>query len=162
MRSRFVWVSIILSVIGAGPLAAQQQPAAISPSPNAPATLTRLTLEQAREMALANNKKLQLGRMNLDEKGVAVSAARRDYFPKVLGIAGYLHLSDNLGTVLATRSRTLGGATIGPGGFLEVPTVTIPGKTIAANVVNQDSVTGAVIVAQPITKLIGVSALVDL
>ena len=75
MRSRFVWVSIILSVIGAGPLAAQQQPAAISPSPNAPATLTRLTLEQAREMALANNKKLQLGRMNLDEKGVAVSAA---------------------------------------------------------------------------------------
>jgi outer membrane protein TolC len=120
-----------------------------------------LTLEQARGLALANNKKLQLGRMNVQEKQIAARAAFKDYFPKILGSATFLHFNDPLGTVVATNGRQLGGATIGPGGVIQVPTINIPSRTITANVVNQNAAFGTVLVAQPITKLIGVSALVD-
>jgi hypothetical protein len=56
----------------------------------------RLTLEQAKELALTNNKQLQLGQLNVQEKQIAVSAAKRDYFPKVLGLASYLHFDEPL------------------------------------------------------------------
>jgi outer membrane protein TolC len=131
-------------------------------SPTAAAPTYRLTLEEARQQALALNRKLHLGRLNVDEKQIAISAAVTDYLPKVLGSAAYLHLNDNLGSVLATSGRQLGGAVIGPGGIIQIPSVTIPGRTISANFVNQDAAYGALIVAQPITKLIGVSALVEL
>jgi len=131
------------------------------PAPSAPAAL-RLTLEEAKQQALAQNKQVHLGRLNIEEKQLAISAATTDYLPKVLGSAAYLHFNDNLGTVLATEGRQLGGGSIGPGGIIQVPSITIPRQSITANVVNQDSAFGALIVAQPITKLIGVSALVDL
>jgi outer membrane protein len=139
------------------------------PSADAQATIqrapqsegVRLSLDDARGLALANNKKLQLGRMNLEEKQIAARAATKDYFPKILGSATFLHFTDPLGTIVATQTRTLGGATIGPGGIIQVPSVTVPGKTIAANVVNQNALFGTVMAAQPITKLIGVSVLVD-
>src|SRR5262249_49718209 len=107
-------------------------------------------------------KKLQLGRMNVREKQIAALAATKDYFPKILGNTTFLHFDEPLGTVVATQSRQLGGATIGPGGVIQVPSVTIPGKAIAANVVNQNALFGMVMIAQPITKLIAVSALSDL
>ena len=140
------------------PAAAETAAAATAPQNDA----VQLTLDDARALALANNKKLQLGRMNVHEKQIAARAASKDYFPKLLGSAMFFHFNDPLGTVVATQSRTLGGATIGPGGFIQVPSVTVPGKTIAANVVNQNAFIGSVMVAQPITKLIGVSALVDI
>src|SRR5262249_39238810 len=120
-----------------------------------------LSLDDARGLALANNKKLQLGQLNLREKQIAARAATKDYFPKILGSATYLHFNDPLGTVIATQPRQLGGATIGPGGVIQVPTISVPGRTIAANVVNQNAFFGTVMAAQPITKLIGVSVLVD-
>jgi hypothetical protein len=90
---------------------------------------------------------LKLGRLNVDEKQLAISAAVTDYLPKVLGSAAYLHFNDNLGSVLATSGRQLGGATIGPGGIIQIPSISIPGRSISANVVNQDSAYGALIVA---------------
>src|SRR5262245_24863111 len=82
--------------------------AAPLPEPSAPLPLT---LEQARETALANNRQLQLGHLNLAEKQLAASAAAKDYFPKAVAFGTYLHFNDDLGTVLATRDRSLGGAT---------------------------------------------------
>jgi outer membrane protein TolC len=137
----------------------REQRAAPMPAASSP---LRLTIEQARETALANNRQLQLGQLNLAEKQLAASAATKDYFPKLLGAAAYLHFNDDLGSVLASRERSLGGATIGPGGVIQIPTVSVPGRSISANVLNQDSAFATVMVAQPITKLIGVSALVDL
>ena len=122
----------------------------------------RLTLNEARDLALTNNKQLELGRLNLHEKSIAVDAASRDYYPKLLGVASYLRFNNDLGTVLATRDRQIGGATVGPGGAIQLPAITVPGRTISAAVVNEESAFGSVMVAQPITKLIGVSALVDL
>jgi outer membrane protein TolC len=120
-----------------------------------------LTLEEVRELALANNKELQLGRLNIEEKQIAISAATRDYFPKVIGFAYYAHFNDDLGTVFATRTHHFAGFT-GPGGILTFPGFNIPGKTLTANVINQDTLIGGVMAVQPITKLIGVSVLVDL
>jgi outer membrane protein TolC len=169
MRTRnwYVLVLIVLVVFCTATvvpsLPAQEVPAPVSlPSPDASPAVYRLTLDEANERALAHNKALELARLNVQEKQIGISAAKRDYFPKLLATGAYLHFNESLGTVLATRTRTLGGASIGPGGILQIPTITIPGQTISANVVNQDATIGALLVAQPITKLIGVSALVDL
>jgi outer membrane protein TolC len=129
--------------------------------PPAPQILT-LTLDQAKAMALENNKQLQLARLNIGEKEYVKRAARADYFPKLLGTAAYLHFNDDLGTVLATKGRTLGGGTIGPDGLLRIPTIDIRARRISANVVNQDTAVGMLMAVQPITKLIAVSAAVDL
>ena len=142
-------------------LAAQEVPA---PEASPPAA-HRLTLEQARDLALANNKQLQLGRLNIQGKQIAVRAEARDYFPKVLGTGAYLRFDEPLGTVVTTPGRQLGGQTIqilprGPG--IQIPTITVPSQSVAVNVANRDSAFGALMVAQPITKLIGVSVLVDL
>lgn len=126
------------------------------------ATPIYLTLQQARDTALSNNRQLQLGHLNLAEKQLAAAAATKDYFPKVVGAAAYLRFNDDLGSVLATKDRTFGGATIGPGGGIQVPTVGVPSRNISASVLNQNTAFGSVMVVQPITKLIGVSALVDL
>jgi outer membrane protein TolC len=132
----------------------------LAPAPAAPEA-RRLTLEEARQLA-ANNKALALARLNVEEKQHGVDAAWKDYLPKLIGADYYLHFNQDLGTVLATKSRTLGGANIGPGGIIEIPTITIPSRTISANVVNQDSNLATIMVAQPITKLIAVNAAVQI
>lgn len=148
------WCVLLGVALGAASLSATEGPPAY-----------RVTLEEAKERALTHNKQLELGRLNVQEKQIAISAAKRDYLPKVLGLAAYLHFDEPLGTVVTTRSRTRVGQTIrilpgGPG--IQVPTVTIPTRSTAVNVVNQDTAIGTLMVAQPITKLIGVSVLVDL
>jgi outer membrane protein TolC len=137
-----------LSTIATAPVSAQAPVGAAHPA--APAAARRLTLEEARDLALANNLQLQLGQMNLAEKGIAVSAAKRDYFPKLLGTGAYLHFDDNLGTVLTFKRS-------GPG--LILPSGS---RVVEATVVNQNTAIASIMVAQPITKLIGVSALVDI
>lgn len=104
----------------------------------------RLTLDDARQLAIANNTQLQLGRLNVEEKQTAISAAKTDYLPKILGSYAFLHFNDGLGTVLTT------------------PGLLLPTKSIAVNVVNQNASFGTIMAAQPITQLLGVSALVDL
>jgi outer membrane protein TolC len=111
-------------------------------APGPPAS-RRLTLEEAKQLALANNKALVLAHLNLAEKGYATSAASKDYYPKLLGSVSYFHFDNPLGTVLTTRGVVL-------------PT------TVAVNVLEQDSTLSTVLVAQPITKLIAVNALVQI
>jgi outer membrane protein len=102
----------------------------------------RLTLEDAKQRALMNNKALALARLNIDSKGHATSAATKDYLPKLLGNVTYFHFDNPLGTVLTTRGTVLPG-------------------TIPVNVLNQNTALSTALVAQPITKLIAVNAAVQ-
>lgn len=150
----FAVACLVVSVLDTCAIAQQVlPPAPDSPAPRALPPIAsfaaapgayRLTLEDARQLAMANNTQLQLGRLNVEEKQIAIRAAQTDYLPKILGSAAYLHFNDNLGTVLTT------------------PGLVLPVKSVAVSVINQDSSYGAILVAQPITQLIGVSALVDL
>ena len=120
-------------------------PGPISAGPVAPDTASSraITLEEARRLALANNKALALAHLNVDEKGHATSAAMKDYFPKVLGSETYFHFDNPLGTVLTTRGTVLPAA-------------------VPVNVINQDAALSTALIAQPITKLIAVNALVQI
>jgi hypothetical protein len=83
-----------LIVFGVGHAWAQPQSAMISPeqAAHAPASSTyRLTLEQARQQVLSNSKLLKLAALNVQSKGHATSAARADFFPKIVGNTVYLH-----------------------------------------------------------------------
>jgi X-X-X-Leu-X-X-Gly heptad repeat protein len=139
----FAVACLVASLSGNRTMAQQvPPPPTSSPALAAPGTY-RLTLEDARQLALANNTQLQLGRLNVEEKRIAIRAAQTDYLPKILGSAAYVHFNDNLGMV-------------------ETPGLILPSKTIAVSVINQNSSYGSIMIAQPITQLIGVSALVDL
>jgi outer membrane protein TolC len=122
-------------------LRAQQAP------PGAGPPVRRLTLEEARQLALANNKSLELARLNITEKEHATRAVSRDYFPKVLGTVDWFHFDSPLGQVVVTAPGTRG---------------LLPAGTalIEASVFNQNSTYSTVFVAQPITKLIAVNAAV--
>jgi outer membrane protein TolC len=148
--NQMLLLAAVTSVVFAGltrsPLSAQSpQPPAALPALASP--VYRLTLEQARDRALTNNKALILARLNADEKALATSAAKRDYFPKFLASDTYFHFDRPLGTVLTTPSGPSGG---------------LPSTTVAANVLNQDTNLATVLAAQPITKLIAVNALVQI
>jgi outer membrane protein TolC len=128
-----------------------QSPAPTSlpnPLPASPA-VRRLTLEEAQDLALRNNKSLALARLNVEEKGHAATAARKDYFPKVIGTDTYFHFNDNLGSVVTFQRGQLG--VLPPGS-----------RIINATVLNQDTNLATLMVAQPITKLIAVNAGVQL
>jgi outer membrane protein TolC len=109
----------------------------------------RLTLAEAHQLALRNNKSLSLARLNVEEKGYAANAARKDYFPKVIGTDTYFRFSDDLGSVVTFRRGALG--ILPPGS-----------RIINAVVLNENSNLATVMVAQPITKLIAVNAAVQL
>jgi outer membrane protein len=110
------------------------------PTNDAPSTLT-LTLEEARQRALANNKLLQLATLNVQAKEYATAAVRADYFPKVMGNVVYFHFDKPLGQVLTTKGR---------------PVLGIPPVAINVSVLNQNSPLSTVYVAQPITALLKV------
>lgn len=115
--------------------------------PPAPA-VRKLTLEEAKQQAL-NNKALTLARLNVQEKEHGISAASKDYFPKLLGSYTYLHFDRPLGQVTIANSGALG----------LLPPGTIFKQTA---VVNQNAPLGIVMGAQPITKLIAVNAAVQI
>jgi outer membrane protein len=121
---------------------AQPQAALIPAAPggSSPAT-SRLTLDEARQRVLTNNKLLRLAALNVQSKGHATGAARADFFPKISGNVVYLHFNDPLGTVITTRAR---------------PVLGVPAQTRAVNVLNQDSSFTNVVVLQPITDLLKV------
>jgi outer membrane protein len=105
----------------------------------------RLTLEEARQLALANNKALALARLNVEEKGHVANAAAKDFFPKLIGNVTYFHFNEDLGSVVTVQKGRLG--------------VLAPGvATVDVAVLNQDTALSTVMVAQPITKLIAVHA----
>jgi outer membrane protein TolC len=142
---------VILSILCAfGPVTLAQDaelPAALLPAGQP--TVLRLSLEEAQRLALSNNTTLSVGQRNVQEKLIAADAARRDYFPKLLGNFMYFHFSDNLGKVLTFHT----------GRFGLLPPGT---QTFEAAVANQDSTLTAITLAQPITKLIAVNAAVQL
>ncbi len=108
----------------------------------------RLTLEEARALALAGNKQLALGRLNVIEKQHAANAARKDYFPKIMGAETYFHFNQELGSVVTVQRGRLG--------------ILPPGtSSLDVAIANQDSSLATVFVAQPITKLIAVNAAVQ-
>lgn len=102
------------------------------------ADVQRVTLEEARQRALANNKLISLAAMNAHGKEFAINAARADYFPKIVGTSVLFEFSEPLGTVFATRGR---------------PALGIPPVQLAAHVLNQESNFNSVYAAQPITAL---------
>ena len=120
----------------------------VPPAATGPA-VRRLTLDEAKQLAMLNNKALNLARLNVAEKGHAIAAAKKDYLPKVLGMDSYFHFNDNLGSVVTIDNGARG--------------ILAPGiSTINASVLNQDTNFASVMVAQPITKLIAVNAAVQL
>jgi outer membrane protein TolC len=142
----------LAGLAGASLRCSGQQP--IAPSPAQPPAAAapgarRLTLDEARQLALTNNPDLSLARLNVDEKRHATAAARKDYLPKVVGNVTYFHFDKELGSV-ATFQR----------GFLGlVPPGT---STIGVPIATQNSTFSTVMRAQPITKLIAVNAATQL
>ncbi len=131
------------------PLAAQFETEINQPGTVMLPDVQRVTLDEARAMAQRNNTQLLLGRLNVQAAGHGASAAVRDYFPKILGTAAAMYFDEPLGTVVSTQGRQLGNINVAP-------------RSIAVDVINQDTAYAALMVAQPLTKLIGVSALVDI
>jgi outer membrane protein TolC len=132
------------------PVAAQQKlPAPASPTPDSPPSVYRLTLEEAKQRALSNNKLLNLASLNAESKAFAVKAARADYFPKVSGSVLYLHFNDDLGTVLTAGGRQV----TGPHG---TPLVTFPAVSVNVPIFNQDSSYVLLTAVQPLTDLLKV------
>src|SRR5262245_59436175 len=95
-------------------------------SPAAAPIKMRLTLAEARDLALRNNKALELARLNVSEKGYAAKAARKDYLPKLMGTDSYFHFNQPLGSVVTVQQGKRG---------LLPPNVSV----FDANVLNQDS-----------------------
>jgi outer membrane protein len=151
-RSALLSVSLAalcLAGIAAVPVAAQDPPAPVALPANGPPALLRITLDEAKQRALANNKLLNLASMNAESKAYAIKAMQSDYFPKVIGTAMYMHFDDDLGTVLATRGRHVTGP-------LSLKTFTTPGRIIDVAVLNQETSLATVNVVQPITDLLKV------
>jgi len=101
-----------------------------------------LTLEEAQQLAVQNNRALKLARLKVDEAGHRREGARADYFPKLLGTANYLYFSERLGTTLTAGDLGLG--------MLPPPFPSIP---IPINLVKQNMFLGGATLAQPITQL---------
>ncbi len=125
---------------------------ALIPGPNPGTTSSgvyHLTLEDARQRALATSQGLGLANLGIHEKGEATAAARTDYLPKLIGNVTYLHFNSNLGAVDTVRTGRLG--------------ILPPGtRTITVHALNQDSSLAAITLVQPITKLISVHAAVKI
>ena len=139
--SRIVLV-VMTAAVGSSRAGAQPQSIAIPPGPGGVSMAPhRLTLDEARHRVMANNKLIQLAALNIQSKGHATSAARADFFPKIVGNTVYLHFSDPLGTVLTT-----------PG----LPRLGVSPRTRAVNVLNQDTSFTSILAVQPITDLLKV------
>jgi outer membrane protein TolC len=121
-----------------------QQPAAPASAP------LRLTLEDVKQRALANNKLLQLAAHNVQSKDFATRAVRANYFPQVIGASVYFHFDDALGNVLTTPGRKVTGP-LGQRTFLN-----IPATTLDVPLFNQDSQFSTITFLQPITDLLKV------
>lgn len=129
---------VVLLAILSGRLAAQETlPTLHAPRPAS--AVQPLTLEAAKQRALANNKLLALAAMNASGKEFAINAARADYFPKIIGTSVYFHFDKPQGTVISTRGR---------------PRLGLPPNEFTADVINQDTNYNAIYAAQPITALL--------
>jgi outer membrane protein TolC len=128
---------VVSLAFGTGPVAIAQQPPGV----------VRITIEEAKQRALANNKLLNIGALNAESKEFVVRAAKADYFPKVIGAALYLHFNDNLGDLLTGGGRTISGP-------LGRPLFTFPTFSRFLPALDQDSSWAGAFAMQPITDLL--------
>src|SRR5437870_532904 len=84
-------IALVLTPI---PLLSADVPAKVEPG------VVRLTVEEAKQRALASSNLLSIAALNEEGKAHAIKAAKADYFPKVAGSVLFLHFNDDLGTVL--------------------------------------------------------------
>ena len=141
----FLRAALLTLFLSLCPLQATAGEPALAPTPS----VRRLTLDEAKQIALAGNRSLALARLNIAEKELATTAAGKDYYPKLLGDLTYLHFDTNLGQITNVASGKFG---------------LIPAGTTLVNtaVLNQNSALSTILVAQPITKLIAVNAAVKI
>ena len=136
-----------LAGLAAASGSAADAPAKVSVAANAPPAVVHITLEEAKQQAIAKSKLLDLAALNAESKAFVVKTVQADYFPKVAGTAVYLHFNDELGKVLDTPGRTI----TGPRGR---PLLTFPPATFEVPVYNQDSAVANIGVVQPITDIL--------
>jgi outer membrane protein TolC len=151
-RKRSVWPAVALAVLPLGwasRIGAQEAPAPGPAAEGPPSAAQKITLDQAKDRALAVSKLLHLASLNAQSKAYAVKVARGDYFPKVSGNVFYFHFNDNLGQVLTLQGRSV---TLPSG----VPLLSFPTTAIDASVIQQNSSFAVVNVLQPITDLLKV------
>src|SRR5947209_1929815 len=87
----------VLFGIGLPRLAAQEATAIVTFPGHAPPPVCHLTLEEARQRLLANNKLLTLAAMNITGKEYATRVVQANYFPQVNATSMYFHFNDPLG-----------------------------------------------------------------
>jgi outer membrane protein TolC len=136
-----LWLAAFSTLLSAGPQAPANAPA--------PTGTVRLTLDDIKQRALADNKLLQLAALNVQSKDYATRAARALYFPHIIGNVVYFHFNDNLGTVITAGGRTV----TGPRG---TPLFTLPVTSVNASVINQETTVSTIAAIQPITDLLKV------
>src|SRR2546430_4342319 len=85
----------LLGLMAAAGAAQEPRARLLQPQGEPPATM-QLTLDQAKEMAVRNNKLINLASLNAESKTYVVQAARADYFPKIGVTAMYFHFNDDL------------------------------------------------------------------
>ena len=144
-----LWTLFAASLPGLTSSASAQEAIGQPKQPPAAPAVRRLTLEEAKQIAVANNPNLTLARLNVMEKKYGVTAARKDYFPKLMGSVTFLHFSEPLGSINVAAS--------GRRGLLASGT-----PLVSTAVANENSTVSTVFLAQPITKLIAVNAAVQL
>ncbi len=128
------WIAAFLGGLNSAHVNAQEP--LIGASPTTPPGVYCLTLEEAKQRALANSKLRSLAYMNIKAKQEGIYVMEADYYPKLFaGFTGF-HFDSPLGKVLT------------PG--------LLPINPIAVNVVNQDLGLTTVTAIQPITALLKV------
>jgi outer membrane protein TolC len=128
------WIAALLAGLNAARVGAQQPLDGVSSA--TPPGVYSLTLEEAKQRALANSKLRSLAYMNIKAKQEGIYVMEADYYPKLFaGFTGF-HFDAPLGRVLT------------PG--------LLPLAPIAVNVVNQDLGVTTMTAVQPITALLKV------
>ena len=152
---RYVIVHITLAAAIASTTAIADDPLKLAPIPHSPLPPAaagsgyHLTLEDAKQRALATSQGLGLAHLGIHEKHEATAAARTDYLPKLIGNVSYFHFSDNLGVVQTVRSGRFGLLPVGA-------------RSFAVTGIDQNSSITTILLVQPITKLIAVNAAVKI
>ena len=114
---------------------AQGQPAGFTTPPNGGPGMCRISLEEAKQRALANSRLRSLAYMNIEAKREGVYVMEADYYPKVFANFTGLHFDEPLGKVLVPR---------------------LPLPAVAVNLFNQDYGMTSLTAVQPITALLKV------
>jgi outer membrane protein TolC len=108
-----------------------------------------LTIDEAKQRVLGNSKLLEMAARNVKSKGYATRVMQANYFPQIIGASMYFHFNDNLGQVLQFGGRTFRGP-------LGRDFLTVPSKTVAVPLIDQNSEFTTITAVQPITDLLKV------